>query len=117
MLHAVFYVCLEEKEYPEISVSDFPAHVDNMHADSDFAFSQEFEVRLCVLCCVLYICVRVRVCVCLCSMHNFVLSKMFCLNATLEFLMFEMIKFYPLFISCVFFRLNILLVCTMVFNL
>ena len=44
-LHAVFYVATEEKEYPEISVTDFPAHVDSMHADSDFAFSQEFEVR------------------------------------------------------------------------
>ncbi|KAL8600114.1 hypothetical protein ACOMHN_009721 [Nucella lapillus] len=33
----------EEKEYPEIPVGEFPAHVDGMHADSDFAFSQEFE--------------------------------------------------------------------------
>ena len=41
---AVFYVNAEEKEYPEISVVDFPAHVHTMHADGDFAFSQEFEV-------------------------------------------------------------------------
>ncbi|XP_070193777.1 tyrosine-protein phosphatase 99A-like isoform X2 [Littorina saxatilis] len=40
---SVFYVAAEEKEYPEISVSDFPAHVESMHVDSDFAFSQEFE--------------------------------------------------------------------------
>ncbi|PVD24787.1 hypothetical protein C0Q70_15273 [Pomacea canaliculata] len=33
----------EEKEYPEIAVSEFPAHVEAMHADSDFAFSQEFD--------------------------------------------------------------------------
>lgn len=33
----------DEKEYPEISVGDFPAHVEAMHADSDFAFSQEFD--------------------------------------------------------------------------
>ena len=47
----------EEKVYPEVAVSDFPAHVEAMHADSDFAFSQEFEVRkllvllFFVLCC------------------------------------------------------------------
>nr|KAG5708441.1 hypothetical protein BaRGS_026168 [Batillaria attramentaria] len=33
----------DEKEYPEIKVSEFPAHVEAMHADSDFAFSQEFD--------------------------------------------------------------------------
>ncbi|KAL8568602.1 hypothetical protein ACOMHN_006263 [Nucella lapillus] len=33
----------EEKEYPEVPVHQFPAHVEAMHADSDFAFSQEFE--------------------------------------------------------------------------
>ncbi|XP_076448313.1 putative receptor-type tyrosine-protein phosphatase mosPTP-1 isoform X2 [Babylonia areolata] len=33
----------EDKEYPEVPVNQFPAHVDAMHADSDFAFSQEFE--------------------------------------------------------------------------
>lgn len=43
-LHAVFYVPAEEKEYPEIPVSEFPAHVASMHSDGDFAFSQEFEV-------------------------------------------------------------------------
>ncbi|XP_076468835.1 putative receptor-type tyrosine-protein phosphatase mosPTP-1 [Babylonia areolata] len=33
----------EEKEYPDIPVSEFPAHVEAMHADSDIAFAQEFE--------------------------------------------------------------------------
>ena len=47
----MFYVSVEEKEYPEIPVSEFPAHVEAMHADSDFAFSQEFEVSVCPVKC------------------------------------------------------------------
>lgn len=44
VLEAWIYLCAEGKEYPEIPVSEFPAHVEAMHVDSDFAFSQEFDV-------------------------------------------------------------------------
>ena len=34
----------ESKQYPDIKVGDFQAHVSQMHADSDIAFAQEFDV-------------------------------------------------------------------------
>ena len=43
----LFTLCAEDRSlYPDIAVTDFPAHTERMHADGDFAFAHEFEVCL-----------------------------------------------------------------------